>query len=366
MPLSILKLEKLLNNSGFIIRSIFTISEQAVYVDIFNITTADNYFLYIPSRYEISVSNESNLNGKGNIFPLKYIEEKEFTSKLNEYEMDKEYNKIDTYLSPEKQTITDMEKTLQENYEKEVILQDLSQEDTENIKDIYDQISRLKFCVRNIKYKLAIMGKNHLGCVRRDNDAEFFIITRYQGISKRKIFIVVDLETLFADSVNVPKDMRSVREGIHKILSQNQLKHTRLLSALLERKTDVNASSDVVYKKKLLIDEYLKHLDTLLKRTMEAEKEKLDQLSTARNSGRGGVIGVSSMYSDIERSHELHKIEKELDTILDLKNDIVSDIIHLRTTQEDLALQIDKYLFQNTLFIHKLNSNFDKLINLQY
>lgn len=366
MPLSIIKLEKLLNSSGLLIRSIFTISEQAVYLDLFHVSSADNFFLYVPSKYEITVSNNTNLNGRGNVFPLTYIEEKEFLTKVNDYELDKEYNKIDTYLSPEKQTITDMEKTLQENYEQDVVLQDLSQEDTENVKDIFDQISRLKFCVKNIKYKLAIMSRNHLGCVRRDNDTEFFVVSRYKGVDKKKIFIIVDLETLFADTVNVPKDIKSVRDGVNKILSQNQLKHTRMLSALLERKTDISSSSETIYKKKLLIDEYLKYLDILLKRTTDSETEKLEQIASIKSNERSGVIGLTSMQSDIERSHEIHKLDKELDHILDLKNDIVSDIIHLRTTQEDIALQIDKYLFQNTLYIHKLNSNFDKLIKIEF
>ena len=119
MPLSITKLEKLLNNSGFVVKSIFTIEEQAAYLDIFNISTADNFMLYIPSRYEISV-NENYTNEKGNVFPLKYIDEKEFVSKMDEYELDKEYNKIDTYLSPDKENTRDMEKALKENYEKDV------------------------------------------------------------------------------------------------------------------------------------------------------------------------------------------------------------------------------------------------------
>ena len=222
----------------------------------------------------------------------------------------------------------------------------------------------LKYCIRNIKYKLAVMNKNHLGTVRRDNDLDLFIITRYKGVSQKKIFIIVDLETLYSDSINAPKEMRSVRDGVYKILDGNQSKHTRLLSSLFERKTDVNACSDTVQKKKEVIEGYLKQLEILLSRVSDAEKEKLETLSNAHVTRRG-VIGISSMYNDIDKSHETHKIEKDLDNIIDIKHQIISDIVHLRTMQENLTLEIDKILFENTVMIHKINANLDKLNGLK-
>lgn len=361
MPLSIIKLHKLLNMNGFLVNSIYTIENQASYIDLFNIENADNFLLYIPSKYEINIDENSDLNL--NIYSLNYIDEKELMAKFNEFEMDKEYNKIDKFLNNESSSLKNIEKNIQEDYDKDIILKDLSIHETENIKELYDQITRLRLCIKNIKFKVAVLHKNILACVRRDNDIDLFNISKFKGTNSRKLFIIIDLETLFADTVNAPTNISAVRHGIYKILSDNQLKHTKLLNSLMVRQHNITNHSNNIYKNKQILDLYLNHLEILLKRTLEAEKDKLEQITTTKEK-RIAVTGISSFYSDIEKGKDIIQLEKDIENINEIKHEIIKDIVTIRTKQENLSLEMDKILFENIININKINYNFDQLAQL--
>ena len=64
---------------------------------------------------------------------------------------EKNYDEID--LSPEKfKNDEELESKLKDNYNKPITLNSLNKKDVENVKDIYNQLSRLQYCVQNIKY----------------------------------------------------------------------------------------------------------------------------------------------------------------------------------------------------------------------
>jgi len=55
MPLSIHKLQDLFNAKGFIASKYFVHNDLCFYIELFSIKTADIFFLYIPTKYEIEV-----------------------------------------------------------------------------------------------------------------------------------------------------------------------------------------------------------------------------------------------------------------------------------------------------------------------
>ena len=60
MVLSFNKLNKFLKSKGFICKNYYVIDSACIYIEIFNINTADSIMLYIPSKYEIKIDNEVN------------------------------------------------------------------------------------------------------------------------------------------------------------------------------------------------------------------------------------------------------------------------------------------------------------------
>ena len=222
MTLSIKKLEKFLKTNGFLIQKKFTIHDSIIYIEVFNINNADMFLLYIPSKYKIKVEDSIN-----NTFKIKciYIDDanifKNFSEKVESEDIDTQYNNLSLEIDSTKDN-EDLEKILKEGYEHELQLKNLNKDDRQNLKDIYYQLSRLTACVKNIKYKLCIFYKNYLCSIKRDNSIECFIIKDFKYKNDRRIYVVVDLENLFENILNISDNIKKVKQGIYKILNDNQ------------------------------------------------------------------------------------------------------------------------------------------------
>jgi hypothetical protein len=354
MTLSILKLEKLLRTNSFLIKKKFVIESNLVYVELFNINNAETFLLYIPSKFKIIVENDSNT------FDIKFIdidEEnmfKNFHKKTDSIDVENEYSNSDIHLSPEKNE--DLEKYLKDNYDHEVKLKNLNKDDIENLKDIYYQLTRLNLCVKNIKYKLSILYKNYLCCIRRDNTIECFIIKNYKQ-SQKNIYITLDLKNLFKKIENVSEDIKVVKTGINKILNNNQLKNTKLLNNILEQKNSILLTSNAIYNKKKEYENYIIKLENLLIKINDSEKKIIENIIILNEKDNNITLN-----NDIQKSHEIYNLEKKLDNINNVKQEIVKDIINIRNKQENITLEIDKILFNNSIMISIITKNFNSLL----
>ena len=155
MKVSLNKLENFISSKGLIIKKIFTINDEAVYLELFNINNAEIFMVYVPSKYTIRIKDRSNT------YKIKYLElSDDDQDEINNNQVEKEYDEID--LSPEKISNDELENKLKENYNKPITLDNINKKDMDNIKDVYNQLSRLQFCVQNIKYKISIIYKNYL------------------------------------------------------------------------------------------------------------------------------------------------------------------------------------------------------------
>ena len=68
MKVSLNKLEKFISTLGLIIKKIFAINNEAIYLELFNINNAEIFMVYIPSKYTIKARDRSN------VYKLKYLE----------------------------------------------------------------------------------------------------------------------------------------------------------------------------------------------------------------------------------------------------------------------------------------------------
>jgi hypothetical protein len=353
MTLSMLKLEELLRSNGFLINKKFMIHGYAVYLEIFNINNAEIFLLYIPSKYEIYVEERTNA------YKIKYIDLNEddienIKDKTETIDIEKEYEDINVQFSPEKGE--DLEKTLKDNYANDIALKDVNKEDINSLKDILYQLSRLKLCIKNIKYKLSILYKNYLCCVKRDNTIECFIIKNYPKQDEKNIYITTDLENLFSKVGIISSEIRVVKDNVYKILNNNQIKNTILLNNILEQKKSIILSSESILNKKKELDIYILRLETLLKNVNESEKKVIEKIIKSNKNN------IEGLHGDIQKSHEIYRYEKEIDNMNNIKQEIVKDIIKLRNKKENLTLEIDRILFDNAIMFNLINKNFNKLL----
>jgi hypothetical protein len=351
MPLSLTKLENLLSSKGFVPTKFFVLDGSCFYIELFAIQTADIFLLYIPSKYNFEVSDSHD-----NVYKIKYIEMSgggNVTDERDDFDIEGVYGNTNIELNPDKDHI---EEHLESNYRKPIFLKDISDEDVEALKSIYRQISRFKYCVQNLKYKLGIVYKNYMCSIRRDDSIDCFIVKHLPREDSKKLMVIVDLETFYEKNEKLIDDVHVVRDSVYKMLERNQGMHTRVISKIVENKNDITLIPEQVELKRRKYDHMMTQLEGMLATMIAAEGKILEEMQVSDEKGQGGGIE-----SDISLAHYKARMEKELNKINGIKNDIAKNILSLREKRENKILSIDKISFDNAVMLDAMIKNFAKL-----
>lgn len=356
---SFAKFEMLLSSNGLVPKTVYTIDGYMVYVEVFNNNNAETFLLYIPSKFNIKPERSCD------IYKIKYVDIEESNNIVSKYteepdnaDIKKDYDDINI----ETEKSEDIEQQLSENYNREILLKDLKKEDSEILKDIFRQLNRLKFCTQTIKYKLAILYKNYICAIKRDDSIECYYINNFPLKKGRKLYVSIDLKSLYEKIDTVSVDIVTVKDSIYKILNQNQIKHTRVLNSMLENKDKLVSYSEMIYKKKQYFENYLKELTTMLNKLNENENKLREEKNTISN--KTGEYGIKGIHTDIQHSHTLFKLEEKLKNVYDLKKELIEDISKTHLEQEHMTLEIDKILFDNSVMLNEMIRNFNSIIYL--
>lgn len=357
MPLSIQKLEKLLALKGFVPSKYYVIHSVCVYIEVMSITEAYVFLLYIPSKYKFTVQKESN------VYKIKYtdIDSEEhntadaYAGHPDEHIIENSYREIDTGLSP---SITggNIARHLEENYKRVINLKDLSNKDTNELRDINRQLNRLRFCVQNVKYKIAIIYKNYLCTLKRDDSIECYTIKKYPGKDNKQIYVTVDLELFYEKMDSLMLNIKTIGKELYHILDKNYFTHTRNLQKLLEEKNDIMGFSDKAYKNKLKYQSYLRESNEMFDEINKSEKkiiEKIYEINEQYNNP-----GLKGLHNDIEKSHYISKLNNDLSSIQKIKEDVMKTIFDLKSKRDDTMLTVDKIMFDNSVMLDAIFRNF--------
>lgn len=362
MSLSINKLEKILSDKGFLSKKFFTIDGMCIYIEVINLQNCDTFMLYIPSKYNIPVDR------KDNTFKVEYLdidEEGNITSDYagepDNFELEKAYEE-DIDLDSENANKKNMKEFLEEKYNHPVTLKDMTKDDAKEIRQVFRQLKRLRFCVKNITYKLCIAFKNYLCCLRKDDTLEGFIVPKMIDTSNRKLYVKLDLETLYSNIATLGVDIKTVKEGVYKVLDKNQNRHKLNMQKLIDYSASISTISDVVLVKKEKFNEYLRSLEMMLEKLREQEKIIHQELTNAQTKYIGGSSGVKSYHTDLEKSHVFSKHENELMQINMAKQEIMKNIMNIKSRHENMLLKSDKIFFDNIIMIDEVTKN---LLSLQ-
>jgi hypothetical protein len=362
MPLSILKLEKLLAEKGFIPSKYFIMNSLVVYMEILSVRDAETFLLYIPSKYKFTVGKATN------VFKINYvdIEESEnntvvdYAGEPDEHDIENQYGKVDIGVSPSH----DIETHLTANYKRNIKLKNMSRDDSKLSRDIFRQLKRLRLCVQNVKYKIAILYKNMLCAIKRDDSIEFYNIKKYRGNNSQKLYITVDLELLFEKMDSLMINIKTIRKEIYHILDKNQFTHTRTLQKLIEGKNTIKTFSNNACKSKIEHNKHLEESYDLLETINKSEKNQINKLYELNHKYNSEQ--KTSLASDIEKSHGKAIIEEDLKNIQTIKKNLVKTIFELKTKRETEMLIVDRIMFDNSVMIDCVLKNFEKLDMLCY
>ena len=362
MPLSIEKLEKLLSTKGFIPSRYFVMHGLCVYIEIVSISDADMFLLYIPSKYKFTVKKALNSVNKIKYLDIDETEDNtadDYAGEPDDHSVENTYREIDVGISPNVKG-DNIAPYLEENYKRTITLKDISDEDSKEIRDIVRQLKRLRFCVQNVKYKIAIIYKNFLCAIKRDDTIECYVIKKYPEKNYKKLYVTTDLEMLYEKMDSLMLNMNTIRKGLYHILDKNHFTHTRTLQRLIEEKNDIMRFSDRSYVKKMEYEKYLKEAVEMLEAIKVSEKEKLAHIYELNEKYRDPGLRTG-LHNDIDRTHQLSNLEGELADIQKIKEDIVKTIFDLKAKRENTMLMVDKIMFDNNVMIECVIRNFAKL-----
>jgi hypothetical protein len=352
MPLSLNKLQNFLAEKGFIPIRYYIMDGMVFFIELFSAKTSDLFLLYIPSKYEFTVSGEER-----GIFKLRYINMASADNRADEYagavDAEEVYGNMQVGgISPGHD---DMENQLESRYKKDISLKDISNEDAKDIKAIFRQVRRLRFCVQNLKYKLAVQYKNYLCAVRRDDSVECYDIKYGQRLETKKLYIIVDLETLYDRGEKLFEDLNAVRQGVYSILEKNQASHIDTFHRIMHNKKDILQIPSLAEAKKNIYEELAVKTEQMFADITAAERKIIEELCELDNSGHTGL------HTDINIAHNRTKLQQELDKIATIKKEIAKTLGYLREKRENSILSIDKINFDNAIMFDCMIKNFAKL-----
>jgi len=364
MPLSIEKLNKLLYSKGFLPSKYFVINSVCIYIEVISITDAEMFLLYIPSKYKFLVRSPTE-PGQGDVYELSYLDPDEnnnysvnqYTGVLDEDIVESSYQDVTGFSGD------NIVPYLEEKYKKSIKIRDISIEDSKDANDIVRQLKRLRYCLQNLKYKLAIIRKNVLFSIKRDDSIECYSIKNYIGKDYKKLYVSVDLELLYEKIDCLMSNMNTIKKSIYTILDKNYFTQTTVLNKLLDENTIGNSLrfSSNAYNKKLEYEKYLKESEDMLKSILKSEKLKTEQIVEATHKYKNSNKGLNN---DIEKSHCMSKLNNDLTSIQSLKEDIIKTIFDIKNKKDDNVLSVDKIMFDNSVMLDSIFKNFVLLDNI--
>jgi hypothetical protein len=352
--LSLGKLEKLLTSKDIVITSIFTISNMCVFIECLCLKNGNNFLMYIPSKYDIAVGERQN-------YELKDVEIDEngnipddYAGKPDQDDLDNAYNEVDvnTSLENKKENIED---TLEEKYDRPIELKDVSKDDKKDMKDTYRQLKRLRNCTKHLNYKLGIMYKNYLSCIRRDDSISCYLIKRFEGHDLHKLIVVVDLETLYSNMETFNDDIKTVEDGVIKILDKNESSHHKTFQLLLEEEQNIT-NKESILETKMEYESLIKHLKKLLDDINSASTKIETDITKANEKYNKN----DNIHSDMEKTHVLKKLHSDLEKVNEIKREILQNLLSVKLQREELFLSTDKILFDNNVMLNSVVKNLSK------
>jgi len=311
---SLRKLEKFLLKKNFRVLTYYELDGYLIYIKVLSSENYNQYLIYIPSKYEIKMENVSN------VFSLKVIDDIDMTSSGNivdnytsvdekDEQIEKIYNEINLTYIPE--TGEDLESTLKENYDKPIVLKNFTNYKAHiNVKNIINQLSRLKKCTQNIKYKLCIFYKNYIYIITRSDDINYFMIDNYEGVDKRQMMVTLDLEILYLKKTeDIHFDIKNVQDQVFKNLQQNHTNNMLVLDNMMSR--NILGQKNDINNKIESYDLNIKEFEDMLEKLKKSESVIIEKIEGIKKDYSTKV----GFYHDIEKTNKISRLERELGEI---------------------------------------------------
>lgn len=362
MPLSISNLESLLKNKNFIPMYKFIVHGYCAYISCKS-SDGDNVLISIPSQYKIRIHrNDTSFKIKAvNIYDEDDDTADKFADRPREEDIENTYEEIDAPISPSSTGLykeSNIAASLEESYRRKISLKDLERNEAQVIKKIYRQLKRLRYCMQNLRYKIAILHSDYICVLERDSSIEVYNIDNFPHKEKsndKQLFFLVDLELLYekTEHGSLNNDINNIRNSIYKILNKTQNKHVLIIDKVVSRHNILEENIKHINDKKLKYQKYMDDFNNLLKVTdskIEELEKKMKNLEFKMKSG-GGINSETGLV--LEKSKAIDEIKSLKET----RADIAKNIERVKEQNDELYLSSDTVIFDNIVLANAIFDN---------
>jgi len=367
MPLSIDRLNQLLEKKGFTCRHYYVVDGHCKFIEILSINTIDSYLLHIPDKYKFEPrTSDRHLVSK--IKPIQIINpnnmEQKYTGGIDNLQITESYDEIELksqypHQMKEFEDI-DMEANLTAQYRRPIILKDVADDDNTTLQCIFRQLTRLRFCVQFLKYKFSILFRDYLVTLNSKSTIECFRIKHnYNSSDERHLYITIDLEVFYENAKILLEDLDQLQNGVRAILDKNQQVQTKHLEVMLTKQQDLIKTLDSFTENKQQIRYELQRFKELFNTVDESINDLVHQVNELNN-----LIPQNTGVKQDKLIKQKHSIYIRLTQLYGKKEEIAKSIIYYRKNEHHISLNIDRILFDNNIMLDKIFKNLHQLYKL--
>lgn len=349
--LSFEKFINFLDKRGYLCSIIYTVNNECVYAEVTCKQNSNIYYIYIPSKYQISVPSRC----KYCVSELKFIKDVNIKEDIiQQYGGDQEeqlgtYNKI--ILDPRYNVSRDIEGILSNQYDNEIKLDKKATYQNNDLKCIVRQISRLKQCFSQIEYKLALVYKKYLCVISRNNEIDCYFVPKI-NYTHRNLYITFDLEMLYNTTYeDLENDFNKIKKSMYAIFNDNRQNHLRNIMSMFTNQSKIMNTIRVIDHKDHSYSNDLKQHTQLLSQLNHKEKKLY--------SGVKKMIEEKSNFTqDSKKIRKKNNMMIELKKIINLQNRLIESSTNAYKYKNNLLLEVDNILFDNIVLLDKIHQNF--------
>lgn len=307
MTLSLNKLVQLLEDKELIPKKYYRYDNQCIFIEAVSINYGINCLVYIPSRFQFELLANSD-----NTIDLELIDGTNL-----EVSTEMKYDKIKNFNKK-----SDIHNKLENKI-------DIINSDNIILNNLIKQCERLEECVEDLDYFIAIREYQFLVFIR-NGVSDCYKINNDKIKDKRLLYVTITLPTLYQKNQTLNRDIIQIQKGYNIIFEKNLKISYEYINDLLLNKGKLLMDYKTVMEKKkkylTLIDEYEKTLNSL------STKENLLRMEREKNGPK-------------------------IDNCIEIKKNIIKNLIILYNESNNLSLKCDNILFENGHMLKTILNN---------